>query len=105
MATNDPHAQHRHGHGQHGHHAIHGGGTIAAAGSTDAAHAGHGGHDHAAMVADFRRRFWITLLLTPAILLLSPMIQHLPGARPTRRRVGWESCHPPSLPCRTGASS
>ncbi|WP_066921970.1 hypothetical protein [Steroidobacter denitrificans] len=63
MATNDPHAQHRHGHGQHGHHATHGGGTIAAAGSTDAAHAGHGGHDHAAMVADFRRRFWITLLL------------------------------------------
>jgi len=79
MATNDPHAQHRHGHGEHGHHAAHGGGTIAAAGSTHAAHAGHGGHDHAAMVADFRRRFWITLLLTPPILLLSPMIQHLLG--------------------------
>lgn len=79
MATNDPHAQHRHGHGQHGHRTAHGGGTIVAAGSTHAAHAGHDGHDHAAMVADFRRRFWITLLLTPPILLLSPMIQHLLG--------------------------
>ena len=79
MATNDPHAQHRHDHGQHGNHAAHGGTTIAAAGSTHAAHAGHGGHDHAAMVADFRRRFWITLLLTPPVLLLSPMIQHLLG--------------------------
>jgi len=31
------------------------------------------------MVANFRRRFWITLLLTPPVLLLSPMIQHLLG--------------------------
>lgn len=53
--------------------------TIAAGGSTRSAHAGHGGHDHASMVADFRRRFWITLLLTPPVLLLSPMIQHLLG--------------------------
>jgi Cu2+-exporting ATPase len=79
MATNDPHAQPRHDHGQHGRHAAHGSDTIAAAGSTHAAHAGHGGHDHGAMVADYRRRFWITLLLTPPILLLSPMIQHLLG--------------------------
>ncbi|MGE0457506.1 MAG: copper-translocating P-type ATPase [Bauldia sp.] len=35
----------------------------------------HGGHDHAAMVADYRRRFWIALALTPPVLLLSPMIQ------------------------------
>ncbi|HEV7286344.1 MAG TPA: heavy metal translocating P-type ATPase, partial [Kaistia sp.] len=27
------------------------------------------------MVADFRRRFWITLILTPPVLLLSPMIR------------------------------
>src|SRR5882672_2175203 len=38
------------------------------------AHAGHG--DHRAMVADFRRRFWLCLALTPPVLLLSPMIQH-----------------------------
>jgi Cu2+-exporting ATPase len=28
------------------------------------------------MVADFRRRFWLSLVLTPPVLLLSPMIQH-----------------------------
>jgi P-type Cu2+ transporter len=37
-------------------------------------HTGHG--DHGAMVADFRRRFWLCLALTPPVLLLSPMIQH-----------------------------
>ena len=42
-------------------------------------HSGHGGHDHGEMVADFRRRFWISLLLTPPVLLLSPMIQHWLG--------------------------
>ena len=35
---------------------------------------GHGDH-HAHMVADFRRRFWIALVLTVPILLLSPLIQ------------------------------
>src|SRR5258705_3525419 len=40
-------------------------------------HDGHG--DHRAMVADFRRRFWLRLALTPPVLLLSPMIQHGPG--------------------------
>jgi P-type Cu2+ transporter len=38
------------------------------------AHAGHG--DHTAMVADFRRGFWLCLAPTPPVLLLSPMIQH-----------------------------
>src|SRR3546814_13794560 len=28
------------------------------------------------MIADYRRRFWVTLVLTPPVLLLSPMIQH-----------------------------
>jgi len=41
---------------------------------------GHSGHDHHAhMVQDFRRRFWIALILTAPILLLSPMIQQLIG--------------------------
>ncbi|MGD9507023.1 MAG: heavy metal translocating P-type ATPase [Geminicoccaceae bacterium] len=31
------------------------------------------------MVADYRRRFWVTLVLTPPVLLLSPMIQHALG--------------------------
>ncbi len=36
-------------------------------------HGGHGGHMH--MVEDFKKRFWISLLLTLPVLLLSPMIQ------------------------------
>ena len=61
------HGEH-HGHGEHhemeGHdHSCHG-----------------GGHEHHAhMVADFRKRFWISLILTLPILLLSPMIQQFLG--------------------------
>lgn len=40
---------------------------------------GHAGHDHTAMIGDFRRRFFVSLALTPAVLLLSPMIQHWLG--------------------------
>ena len=42
---------------------------------------GHDGHHdhHAQMVADFRRRFWVSLLLTVPILLLSPLIQGVLG--------------------------
>jgi Cu2+-exporting ATPase len=37
-------------------------------------------HDHHAhMVADFRRRFWISLILTVPVLILSPMIQRFLG--------------------------
>ena len=37
----------------------------------------HGGHDHhAMMIADFRKRFWVALVLTAPVMLLSPMIQH-----------------------------
>src|SRR5258708_10542344 len=47
------------------------------AGAMDSGRDAHGGHgDHRAMVADFRRRFWLCLVLTPPVLLLSPMIQH-----------------------------
>ncbi len=38
---------------------------------------GHEGHDHhAMMIHDFKKRFWISLILTVPILLLSEMIQH-----------------------------
>lgn len=38
--------------------------------------AGHGHRDHHAhMVADFRKRFWISLAMTVPVLVLSPMIQ------------------------------
>tara|TARA_E500000318_G_scaffold86525_1_gene83210 strand:+ start:1445 stop:3601 length:2157 start_codon:yes stop_codon:yes gene_type:complete len=49
-------------------------------------HSGHNpkhgqmGHDHhKMMIADFRKRFWVTLVLTIPILFLSPMIQEFFG--------------------------
>jgi Cu2+-exporting ATPase len=43
--------------------------------------AGHGAHasHHAMIVADFRKRFWISLIITLPILLLSPLIQKFLG--------------------------
>lgn len=59
-------------------------------------HAGHAGHKaggghashHAHMVADFRKRFWVSLVLTLPILLLSPMIQIVLGLREAVRFAG-----------------
>ncbi|WP_138417295.1 heavy metal translocating P-type ATPase [Aquibacillus sediminis] len=39
----------------------------------------HGHHDHSHMIEDFKRRFYISLLVTIPILLLSPMIQGFIG--------------------------
>lgn len=39
----------------------------------------HGHVDHALMVEDFKRRFWISLILTIPVLLLSPMLQEWAG--------------------------
>jgi len=55
------------GHGKHGDHQGHGGG-----------HSGHASH-HAHMVADFRKRFFISLAATVPILALSPLIQSTLG--------------------------
>src|SRR5664279_1527028 len=59
------------------------------------AHAGsghpddHGHHDnHARMAADFRKRFWISLVLTLPILVLSPILQTLVGLREAIRFPG-----------------
>ncbi len=41
------------------------------------------GHSHAMMIADFRKRFYVVLILTVPIVLLSPMIQKFIG-------VDWE---------------
>jgi len=51
------------------------------------AHAGHESH-HAHMVADFRRRFWVSLALTVPVLLLAPMIQGVLGVGDTLRFPG-----------------
>lgn len=69
MKDHAGHAQHQHGHAS---------AQVVPAASP---HAGHGGagHDHGAMVADFRRRFWICLPLTAGVVLLSQHIQMLVG--------------------------
>ncbi len=57
------HKGHRHSHADHSMHMGHGG-------------HGHGGHEHhAMMVEDFKKRFWVSLVATLPILLLSHMIQ------------------------------
>ena len=40
---------------------------------------GHNGHDHWAMIADFLRRFWICLILSVPVVLLSMMFRDLTG--------------------------
>jgi len=55
---------HQHENSEHGHH--------------DHSRHDHAGH-HAHMIVDFRRRFWISLIVTIPILVLSPMIQNLLG--------------------------
>lgn len=42
-------------------------------------HEHHGHHGHGDMVEDFKKRFFISLILTIPILALSPMIQHFMG--------------------------
>src|SRR3546814_17722249 len=79
---NQPGGHHAHYHHQHEPTAGAAGAVVVqASGSTHADHAG--GHDHGAMIADYRRRFWVTLVLTPPVLLLSPMIQHWLGLAET----------------------
>jgi len=60
-------------HDSHHGHASHGSKTGASP------HASHGTSHHGDMVADFRRRFWICLVLTLPVLLFSPLIQKLLG--------------------------
>ena len=42
-------------------------------------HSGHDHHDHGDMVADFKKRFFISLIITIPILIMSPMIQSFLG--------------------------
>src|SRR5699024_9103121 len=42
-------------------------------------HSGHDHHDHGDMVEDFKKRFFISLIVTIPILALSPMIQQFIG--------------------------
>src|SRR5690625_552103 len=49
------------------------------ANGNDDAHSGHDHHDHGDMVEDYKRRFFISLIVTIPILALSPMIQDFIG--------------------------
>ena len=53
-------------------------------GPKDGDHTSH----HAHMAADFRKRFWISLVITLPILVLSPMLQELAGLREAIRFPG-----------------
>ncbi len=57
------------------------------AGSEHQGHHDHKDH-HAHMASDFRKRFWISLVLTLPILVLSPMLQTLVGLREAIRFPG-----------------
>ncbi len=68
-----------------GHQAHHGHGEqIVGGGCCGHNHSGH--HEH--MVADFRKRFWISLVITVPVLILSPMIQQFLGLGTTIRFIG-----------------
>src|SRR5690625_3706053 len=62
----DMHGHHKHGHEEHKNH------------DHSHGHSGHGGHNEH-MVEDFKKRCWISLVLSIPILYLSPMIQMLIG--------------------------
>ncbi|SDD70115.1 heavy metal translocating P-type ATPase [Glycomyces harbinensis] len=67
------------GHGEHGGHTSHGGAVAAEqprAHGSHGAHEGHGGHDkHAGHDPEaFRRKFWLSLVLTIPLVVTSPMI-------------------------------
>ncbi len=69
------HDHHNHEHQGHPSHSVESGPTKQEhkEHQMQSSHKHHNHHQH--MVADFRKRFWISLLLTIPILLLSPMIQ------------------------------
>ncbi|NOX89374.1 MAG: copper-translocating P-type ATPase [Calditrichaeota bacterium] len=66
-SSHDHEGHEHHDHGDHG-------------GHEHGEHEGHNHHDHHAhMVADFRKRFWIALVITVPVLIMSPMIQKFLG--------------------------
>ncbi|MER2064479.1 MAG: HAD-IC family P-type ATPase, partial [Alkalibacterium sp.] len=70
---------HGHDHASHSDHEHHGG-----EGGGHHGHGGHGGHEghhdhHAHMVEDFKKRFWVSLIVSIPIAILAPMLQHLFG--------------------------
>nr|WP_223816167.1 MULTISPECIES: copper-translocating P-type ATPase [Adhaeribacter] len=48
-------------------------------GNTAPGHGEHGHDHHAMMIDDFRKRFWISLLLSLPVIIISPMVQQILG--------------------------
>ncbi|MFD2759648.1 heavy metal translocating P-type ATPase [Lentibacillus juripiscarius] len=68
------HSSHEHDHNHHqGGHSHHGDSDHHDHGGHD--HGGHDHHDHGDMVNDFKKRFYISLVITIPILILSPTLQ------------------------------
>ncbi|WP_033316877.1 copper-translocating P-type ATPase [Pontibacter roseus] len=42
-------------------------------------HGGHGHDHHRMMIDDFKKRFWVSLVLSIPVIILSPMVQHILG--------------------------
>ena len=69
------HNHHHHNHHEPEHHHI----KESTTHGSHHGHQGHGGHDHHLMIKEYKKRFFVTLLFTIPILILSPMIQHFIG--------------------------
>lgn len=67
--------EHHHNHETHSNHSQHNHDDHQSHGD----HSHHGHHDHGDMVTDFKKRFYISLIITIPILILSPMLQDLVG--------------------------
>ncbi|MFS0644543.1 heavy metal translocating P-type ATPase [Siminovitchia sp. 179-K 8D1 HS] len=77
--TSPTHSDDHHQHGEHsGYHQQH---NVNEEGHNHHSHGGHMGHHdhHAHMVEDFKKRFYISLIITIPILIFSPMIQMFLG--------------------------
>ncbi|SFH14550.1 copper-translocating P-type ATPase [Pontibacter chinhatensis] len=42
-------------------------------------HGGHGHDHHRMMIEDFKKRFWVSLVLSVPVVIFSPMVQHILG--------------------------
>jgi len=75
--------QHHHNQGMH-HHAEDGYGSKKKSVMESESHGEHHGH----MVEDFKRRFWISVVITIPIIIISPMIHHFLGLGDSLRFTG-----------------
>ncbi|MBD3661625.1 MAG: cadmium-translocating P-type ATPase, partial [Arenibacter algicola] len=70
------HQDHKHSHSAHEHKHHHGGDN---GNHENSGHDGHGHDHHKHMIKDFKKRFWVSLIIMIPIVILAPMIQELLG--------------------------